>query len=51
MTLRIIKGKRQDQSSNILDFQKELAKKRLKVIKESKKGDVVKKTEPPEPNK
>lgn len=45
--LKIIKGKRQDSSPNILDFQKAMAKKRLRVVKESNTKDAPKQTQPP----
>jgi hypothetical protein len=32
--LRIIKGRRKDQSPNVVDFQKALAKKRLKLVEQ-----------------
>lgn len=48
--LRVIKGRGNSKSSNIVDFQKALAQKRLKLVKESTQ-DVDKKKQPPEPAK
>ena len=44
--LRVIKGKGTNKSPNIVDFQKALAQKRLKLVKEST-ADVDKKKQPP----
>ncbi len=48
--LRVIKGRRQDRSTNVVDFQKALAQKKLKLI-EASTTDVDKKKQPPEPAK
>jgi len=48
--LRVIKGRQQNRSSNVVDFQKALAQKRLRLIKEST-VDADKKKQPPEPAK
>lgn len=49
--LRVIKGRRQDRSTNVVDFSKALAQKRLKLVKESTTTDVDKKKQPPTNNK
>lgn len=49
--LRVIKGRRQNRSTNVVDFQKALAQKRLRLVKESTAKDVDKKKQPPDHNK
>jgi hypothetical protein len=45
--LRVIKGQRKERSSNVVDFQKALAQKRLKLVETG----ADKKKQPPEPAK
>ena len=45
--LRVIRGLRKDRSPNVVDFQKALAQKRVKLVED----DVDKKKQPPKPAK